>query len=65
MIGDKLKVDGVLYEVVWSGGEGLIADRATINTDYWSPPPNRQYNKTGRYAKPKPMSEEITTDGKD
>jgi hypothetical protein len=39
-----------LFEVVWSGGEGLTADRETLPSDTWQPP-KRIYNRTGRYKK--------------
>jgi hypothetical protein len=52
LIGDTVIIDGVEYEIVWAGGEGLTADRETKPGDTWTPPP-RLYNKTGKYSKKK------------
>ena len=63
MIGDTvIDRDGTEYEVVWDGGEGLVADRETRVTGTWEPP-NRIYNKTGKHAKKNKTKENI--DGKD
>lgn len=46
-------VDGVEFEVVWAGGEGLVPDRQTKNLGFWTPPP-RLYNKRSDYwSRPK------------
>lgn len=50
MIGDTITVEGVDYEVLWCGGEGLVPDRQTKVGDTWRPPP-RLYNKTGKHSK--------------
>lgn len=52
-IGDSfVDKDGAEYEIVWAGGEGLVADRETKTSpdSIWAPPP-RLYNKTGNHAK--------------
>lgn len=41
-------IDGVDYEVVWDGGEGLVPDRVTKDTGFWEAAP-RMYNRTGKY----------------
>ena len=48
MIGDTIVDDGETYEVVWSGGEGLIPDRETKPSGFWTPP-KRLYNKKSDY----------------
>lgn len=48
MVGDTVTVDGEEYEVVWDGGEGLIGDRVTKVTGFWTPP-KRLYNKKSDY----------------
>lgn len=50
MIGDTHIDDGVEFEVIWEGGEGLVAERQTKVSDTWTPP-LRQYNKTGKHTK--------------
>lgn len=50
MIGDTVTIEGIEYEIVWAGGEGLIADRETKTIGVWSPPA-RIYNKTGKHSK--------------
>lgn len=37
-------INGVEYEIVWSGGEGLVAPRATKPGEFWKAP-HRLYNK--------------------
>jgi hypothetical protein len=44
MVGDTVVIDGVEYEILWAGGEGLIEDRQTKPTELWRPP-GRIYNK--------------------
>jgi hypothetical protein len=39
-----------IYEVVWSGGEGLTSNRETKFLGVWTAPP-RLYNKTGKHSK--------------
>ena len=48
MIGDIVRDDGEVYEVVWSGGEGLIPDRETKPSIFWTSP-KRIYNKKSDY----------------
>lgn len=48
MIGDTHIIEGVEFEVVWSGGEGLVPDRSSKVTELWVPPP-RIYNKKSAY----------------
>ena len=48
MIGDIIKDDGETFEVVWAGGEGLIPDRETKPSGFWTPP-KRIYNKKSDY----------------
>lgn len=48
MIGDTFLDDGTEFEVVWSGGEGLIPDRESRPSDLWEPP-KRAYNKKSDY----------------
>lgn len=48
MIGDIVTDDGETYEVVWSGGEGLVPSRETKPSGFWSPP-KRIYNKKSEY----------------
>lgn len=50
MIGDVVVSEGIEFEVVWDGGEGLVADRQTKVGLEWKAPP-RMYNKTGRHSK--------------
>lgn len=50
MIGDIVVVEGVEFEVVWDGGEGLVPDRITKNLNFWTAPP-RLYNKKSDYWK--------------
>lgn len=38
MIGDSVTDGDDEFVVVWSGGEGLIADRPTKPSGFWSPP---------------------------
>lgn len=56
-------INGVEYEVVWAGGEGLIPDRETKVTDNWTPP-HRIYNRTGKHSKKKstPTIEDIVNE---
>ena len=48
MIGDIIRDDGETFEVVWAGGEGLIPDRETKPSGFWTPP-KRIYNKKSDY----------------
>lgn len=50
MIGDEVTDDGMTYEVVWSGGEGLVPGRETKPSGFWTPP-KRLYNKKSDYWK--------------
>jgi hypothetical protein len=43
-IGDTVVSDGVEFEVVWDGGEGLVGSRQTKPIGFWTPP-KRLYNK--------------------
>jgi hypothetical protein len=43
-LGDTVIADGIEYEVVWDGGEGLIGDRMSKQTGIWIGP-KRLYNK--------------------
>lgn len=48
-----------VYEVVWSGGPGLIGERESKQTGIWTPP-KRLYNWSGKYVgkfKAKPKAE--------
>jgi hypothetical protein len=49
-VGDTVVVNGEEFEVVWSGGEGLVAVRETKSTGFWTPP-KRLYNKKSDYWK--------------
>jgi hypothetical protein len=49
-VGDTVTVNGVEYEVIWAGGPGLIGDRETKLTGFWTPP-KRLYNKKSDYWK--------------
>lgn len=69
MIGETVTSDGIEFVVVWAGGEGLIADRETINLDWTAP--KRLYNKTGKHSKvknghgadkPEPTLEDVLDD---
>jgi hypothetical protein len=64
MIGDIVYDDGILYEVVWNGGEGLVGSRETRLS---GPPSLRAYNKSGKYAKkvPTPEPPKDTNNGPD
>ncbi len=55
MIGDTIIDNGIEFEVVWSGGEGLVGGYSTKdnNLGVWTHTP-RHYNKTGRHSKPQP-----------
>lgn len=49
------------FEVVWSGGPGLIPDRETKVVGIWTPP-RRIYNWSGKYTgkwKPKAKVDEV------
>jgi hypothetical protein len=48
LVGDTVTVNGVEYEVVWAGGEGLVGHRESKTNDLWEPP-KRLYNKTSDY----------------
>lgn len=48
MIGDTIVNDGIEFEVIWDGGEGLIPPRDTKNIGFWTPP-KRLYNKKSEY----------------
>lgn len=48
MVGDVHLSDGVEFEVVWDGGEGLIPPRDTKNIGFWTAP-KRLYNKKAEY----------------
>ena len=55
MIGDTIIDDGETYEVVWAGGEGLVPDRETKPSGFWTPP-KRIYNKKSDYwTKPRTL----------
>lgn len=43
-IGRVVVSEGVEFEVIWAGGEGLIPDRATKPSQFWTAP-KRIYNK--------------------
>lgn len=43
-------INGVEYEVVWAGGEGLSGIGDIRRADTWQAP-NRVYNKTGKHTK--------------
>ncbi len=60
-IGQTVTSDGIEFEVVWAGGEGLIPERTTKVGDTWEPPV-RMYNKSGKYAKAKLKLEELEND---
>lgn len=47
-LGDTVVSEGVEYEVVWDGGEGLVGERITKVTGVWTPP-KRLYNKKSDY----------------
>lgn len=47
-IGDNVISDGIEFEVIWDGGEGLIPERPTKITGFWSAP-KRIYNKSSDY----------------
>lgn len=47
-VGTTVTIGGVDYEVVWDGGEGLVAPRVTKVGDTWTAP-SRIYNKTGKH----------------
>ena len=51
-IGDTRVVNGVEFEVVWDGGEGLCGDWATKQSELsiWTPP-KRKYNKKSEFWK--------------
>ena len=49
MIGDIYISDGVEFEVIWNGEEGLIPARDTKPGEFWKPP-NRLYNKRGTHT---------------
>lgn len=44
MIGDQVFSDGIEFEVIWAGGEGLVPPRETKPGLFWSAP-KRVYNK--------------------
>ena len=48
MIGDTVTADGETYEVVWSGGEGLLQDRETEPSAFWEPPKRIYHNPESR-----------------
>ena len=50
MIGDVYTINGIEFEVVWAGGEGLVPERRTKVIGFWTPP-HRMYNKTGKHGK--------------
>jgi hypothetical protein len=55
-IGDTKIVDGVEFEVIWDGGEGLVGSRQTKPSGFWTPP-KRLYNKKSDFwTKPKGKS---------
>lgn len=47
-VGDLIIIDGVEYEVVWAGGEGLTGPRDTKSDGTWERRP-RLYTLSGRY----------------
>ena len=52
-VGNEVIDDGVLFEVMWDGGEGLVGPRPTKPNPFAyipSPPETRLYNKTGRHV---------------
>lgn len=59
-IGDTVISEGIEYEVVWSGGEGLVANRETKFLGVWTAPP-RLYNKTGNHSKKPKIEPTIIT----
>jgi len=65
--GDTKIINGVEYEVVWNGEEGLIeGDRATKPHDLWTPP-HRLYTKKSDYwsriqSKPDVLDKPAETD---
>lgn len=48
MIGDTIVYEEEEFEVVWSGGEGLIGDREVKSTEMWSRS-KRAYNKKSAF----------------
>lgn len=48
MVGDSVIIDGVEYEIVWNGGEGLLPERDT-RTHIRTLPDKRLYNKKSDY----------------
>lgn len=44
MVGDIVELNGILYQIVWNGGEGLVGDRITRNAMLASPA-KRLYNR--------------------
>lgn len=61
MVRDVIKIDGQEYEIVWSGGEGLIGDRET-RSSFPSTPTKRIYNKK---PKEKPNGNDGTAGNRD
>lgn len=51
-IGDTINVDGIEYEIMWAGGEGLIPERESKPSDTWQAGP-RAYNRTGKFSRTK------------
>ena len=49
MIGDEITVDGITYESIWDGREGLIPDRESKATGSFWAPTRRPYNLSGRF----------------
>lgn len=47
-VGDVYISDGIEFEVIWDGGEGLIGGRDTKPSGFWTPP-KRLYNKKSEY----------------
>ncbi len=48
MVGETKIINGVEYEVVWDGGEGLVSERETKFIGIWDAP-KRLYNKQSDY----------------
>lgn len=61
LIGDIVISDGETYEVVWAGGEGLVPDRDTKPSSFWTPP-KRLYNKKSDYWTTPRKTEKPETD---
>ena len=49
MVGDVYKSDGEEFEVIWDGGEGLVAPRESRPSSLWAAPLARLYNRKSAY----------------